>query len=228
MRRRLHSNYAESHRCRLIMTKLICIQASPRQERSHSRAVANAFLKSYIDTNPDDTVETVDLYDLELPAFDGLAVQAKYTILQGKEHTEQELSAWTQVEQIIAEFKSADKYVIATPMWNFGIPYRLKHYIDLLVQPGYTFSYSPEEGYKGLLTGKPIVTIYARGGEYSSSSELGAMDFQKKYVDLILGFMGFTNIKSIILEPTLMAGPDVASKAKASAIQRAKEIAKNL
>ena len=35
------------------------------------------------------------------------------------------------VETLIADFTAADKYVLATPMWNFGVPYRLKHYIDL-------------------------------------------------------------------------------------------------
>ena len=24
-------------------------------------------------------------------------------------------------------FKSADKYIVSLPMWNFGIPYKLKH-----------------------------------------------------------------------------------------------------
>ena len=51
-------------------------------------------------------------------------------------------------------------------MWNFGIPYILKHYIDLIVQPGLTFSFSPSEGYKGLVTGKPVTVVYARGGAY--------------------------------------------------------------
>lgn len=57
-------------------------------------------------------------------------------------------------------------------MWNFGIPYRLKQYIDILVQPGYTFSYSPEQGYTGLVN-KPAAVVYARGGDYSSKEAAG-------------------------------------------------------
>ena len=55
---------------------------------------------------------------------------------------------------MIERFKGADKYLFSLPMWNFGIPYKLKHYIDVLVQPTYTFSFSPKEGYKGLVTRK--------------------------------------------------------------------------
>ena len=64
-------------------------------------------------------------------------------------------------------------------MWNFGVPYKLKHYIDVITQPGLSFSFSPETGYTGLVTGKPAAVIYARGGEYSSSEAAARMDFQK-------------------------------------------------
>ena len=147
--------------------------------------------------------------------------------MHGKNHTNQELQAWKAIEKVINEFTSADKYLIAVPMWNFGIPYRLKHYIDILTQPGFTFSFTPEEGYKGLIKGKSVLAIYARGGEYPSNSDLEAMDFQKRYLDLILGFIGITDIKSIILEPTLMGDPDVISKKKEAAVQQARELAKD-
>jgi FMN-dependent NADH-azoreductase len=84
-------------------------------------------------------------------------------------------------------------------MWNFGIPYKLKHYFDVIVQPGYTFS-AENGNYKGLAGGKPICVIYARGGSFADDSPF---DFQKKYLDFILGFIGFTDIKSIICQPTL-------------------------
>jgi FMN-dependent NADH-azoreductase len=47
-------------------------------------------------------------------------------------------------------------------MWNFGIPYVLKHYIDILVQPGDIFSYPPDTGYSGHVTGKPVMLVCAR------------------------------------------------------------------
>ena len=58
------------------MNKLLYIQASPRVERSHSRAVADAFVEAYKEANMEDEVITMDLFKADLPAFDGLALQA--------------------------------------------------------------------------------------------------------------------------------------------------------
>jgi FMN-dependent NADH-azoreductase len=206
------------------MSKLLYIQASPRIERSYSIAVADAFVSAYKKANPKDEVLTINLFKKDLPSFDGLAVQAKYTILHGLKHTPEERAAWKKVEEVIAEFKSADKYVMAVPMWNFGIPYRLKQYLDIIVQPGYTFSYSPQEGYKGLVLGKPIFVSYSRGGAYEKGSAAEAFDLQTKYLQLALGFIGFTDIRTLVVEPTL-AGPDVAKQKREEAIAKAKEMA---
>jgi FMN-dependent NADH-azoreductase len=111
-------------------------------------------------------------------------------------------------------------------MWNFSIPYRLKHYFDVIVQPGYTFSFSPEEGYKGLVTGKPVFVSYARGGEYPPKSEMAGYDLQSRYVELILGFIGLTEVKSVFVEPTLAGGPDGAKKAVESAVAKAEKMAR--
>jgi FMN-dependent NADH-azoreductase len=207
------------------MSRLLYIQASPRIERSYSIAVAEAFVSAYKQRNPKDEVVAMNLFKRDLPAFDGLAVQAKYTILHGLKHTPEELAAWKEVEELIAEFKSADKYVMAVPMWNFGIPYRLKQYLDIILQPGYTFSFSPKEGYKGLVLGKPVFVSYSRGGAYEQGSAAEAFDLQTKYLQLILGFIGFMDIRTLIVEPTL-AGPDVAKQKRDEAIAKAKEMAK--
>ena len=41
----------------------------------------------------------------------------------------------------------ADRVLISTPMWNFGIPYKLKQCFDLIIQPGLTFRFDPARGY---------------------------------------------------------------------------------
>lgn len=207
------------------MSKIFYIQASPRIERSYSIAVADAFVSAYKQANPKDEVVTINLFKKDLPPFDGLTVQAKYTILHGLKHSPEELAAWKKVEEIITEFKSADKYVMAIPMWNFGIPYRLKQYLDIIVQPTYTFSFSPREGYKGLVKEKPVFVSYSRGGAYPKGSAEEAFDLQTKYFQLALGFIGFTDIRTLVVEPTL-AGPEVAKKKREEAIAKAKEMAK--
>jgi FMN-dependent NADH-azoreductase len=186
--------------------------------------VADAFVDAYGQKHADDEIVTLNLFEASIPNFDGLAVQAKYTILHGQSHSEQELQVWKNVEQVIEEFTSADKYVLAVPMWNFGIPYRLKQYIDILVQPGYTFSYSQEKGYEGLVVGRPLLVVYARGGEYPAGSEAEAFDLQTKYVELAFGFIGFKDIRSVVVEPTLQGGPELAKTRVAEAIDRAKKM----
>ncbi len=88
------------------MSKLIYIQASPREDRSYSRAVADAFIDSYRKKNPDDEVDTLNLFKEDLPPFDGLALQAKYTILNGQVHSSEEKVAWAGIETIILHVKN--------------------------------------------------------------------------------------------------------------------------
>ena len=207
------------------MSKLLNIQASPRGKRSKSIIVADAFVETYKRRHPDDEIVTLNVFREPIPDFDGLAVEAKYKLLDGKELSQEELREWKKVEEVIEQFTSADKYLLAVAMWNFSIPYRLKQYIDVLVQPGYTFSYSEDKGYQGLVAGKPMVVVYARGGEYALGSEAEAFDLQKKYIELIFTFMGIKNMRSVIVEPTLQGGPDVAAKKCEEAIENAREIA---
>ncbi len=208
------------------MAKLLYIKAAAIERLSFSVAVADAFMEAYRASHPADEVRAFNVFQAPLPAFDSFAVEAKYAILHGKPHTREQADAWKDVEALIADFKAADKFVLAVPMWNFGIPYRLKHYLDLLIQPGLTFSYDPAKGYTGLVTGRPAFIAYARGGEYPEGTPYAACDFQKKYLDLALGFIGFTDIRSLVVEPTLMGGPEVSAKRREAAIARAREMAR--
>ena len=185
------------------MDKLLYLQASPLIERSYSISAADAFVKAYQKINPSHIIQTMNLFDMELPAFDGFTLAARYAIMHGTDPSETEKAAWRAVEKVIEEFTGADKYVMAVPMWNFGLPYKLKHYLDVVVQSGYTFAYSPEEGFSGLITGKPVFIAYARGGAYPPGSEFESYDMQVPYLEHVLGFMGFTDIRRIIVEPTV-------------------------
>ena len=209
------------------MAKVLYIQASPRGERSYSTAAAEAFLASYKEANPKDEIDTINLFTKQLPPFDGNALQAKYNIMHGEDHSKEDRTAWRAVEKIIEEFKAADKYVLSVPMWNFGIPYRLKHYIDVIVQPTYTFNVTEQGAYEGLVTGKPIFVACSRGGTYSPGTGGEAFDHQTTYLKTILGFMGFTEPHILAVEPTLAAGPEAARKAREDGIARAKETAKS-
>jgi FMN-dependent NADH-azoreductase len=202
------------------MAKLLYIEASPRKSRSKSIEVANTFLDALRSAHPALEVDTLDLWSTELPQFDGSVVEAKYAILHGQPHTTEQAQAWRHVEDVIARFKAPDWYLFSLPMWNFGIPYVLKHYIDVIVQPGLTFSFSPSEGYSGLVTGKKAAAVYARGGAYGPGTGAEDYDLQSKALTGILGFIGITDLTNIFVEPTLAAPGDVETT-----IAKAKELA---
>jgi FMN-dependent NADH-azoreductase len=206
------------------MRNLLHVMASPRRERSYSTIVAESFIQAYREKHPDVEVDEQDLFREALPPFDGAALDAKYKILHGNDVSSDEAEAWAAVEAVVGRFMKADLYVFSVPMWNFGIPYRLKHYFDLLIQPGYTFSFSPDTGYTGLVGGKKAVAVYTRGGTYAPGSETGALDHQKPYMELVLGFMGITDVQSVVVEPTLMGGPEMAAEKRQRAVQAAREL----
>jgi FMN-dependent NADH-azoreductase len=207
------------------MSKLLHISSSPRKDRSASIEVAQSFISTFQNTSTDNRVKTLNVWNEVLPEFDGNRINAKYRVMHGESPTQEEALAWEEITKIVDQFKAADHYLFSLPMWNFSIPYKLKHYIDLISQPGLTWSFSPDTGYQGLVTGKSATLILARGGEYSSSAEANAMDFQKTYMEMILGFMGFQDINTVLVEPTLADSGSVkntltASKKKAMGIAR--------
>jgi FMN-dependent NADH-azoreductase len=202
------------------MSKLLYIEASPRKSRSKSIEVSQVFLAELQRSHPTVEIDKLDLWTTELPTFDGDTVEAKYAVLQGQTHTPGQAKAWQRVVSVIERFKSADWYLFSLPMWNFGVPYVLKHWIDVIVQPGLTFSFSPEEGYKGLVTNKKAVAVYARGGAYLPGTGAEGYDLQSKTLGGILGFLGITDVTNIFIEPTLAAPADVEAT-----IGQAKELA---
>lgn len=206
------------------MAKLLYIEGSPRKERSASIKIAKVFLEAYRESHPNDEIEKLDVWEVGLPRFDGETLNAKYAILHGLGHTEEQADAWRAVKELFNRFNAADKYLFSLPMWNFNIPYRMKHFIDVITQPTLSFSFSPEEGYRGLVTGRPALTVFARGGNYPEGTEWAAFDTQKPYFELWLRFIGFTDLKSIMVETTL-ADPETVAKVIADAETRAREIA---
>jgi FMN-dependent NADH-azoreductase len=206
------------------MAKLIHIQASPRGGRSASQAVAARFIDSYCAAHPSDLVDTLDLWQADLPEISGATLGAAYAVKHGEPHSPEQFRVWQAIVRVADHFKSADKYLLSLPMWNFSIPYKLKHYIDVLVHRGLTFSFTPEEGYKGLVTGKPLFAIYARGGAYGPGSGAESWDQQSEYIKQIFGFIGFTDIREIFVEPT-ETSPTSKVDAVAAANRKAAEMA---
>jgi FMN-dependent NADH-azoreductase len=206
------------------MTRLLYIQGSPRGERSRSGAVADAFLATLAAARADLNVETFNVWEEHLPPFDGRIVEGRYKLLNGLAVDPDQEAGWRAVSATADHFKSFDAYVLATPMWNYGLPYRLKHYIDALTHPGLTFGFTPEGGVAGLVQGRPILCVCSSALPYAADSGLEHLDFQTRYLAEWLGFIGFANPQFITVNP-MFGPPEVVEPALAAAVAAAKAAA---
>lgn len=186
------------------MTKLLFIQASPRGQQSKSIQVAQTYLDALQATNPALQVDVLPLWQTELPAFDG----DKVAVLLGQEHNAVQKTAWDQIVGIASRFAAADRYLFSVRMWNGTIPYRLKHYIDIIHQPRLLWGLKPEAGYFGLLENKHA-TLVLTAGAYADSrpSPAFGFDHQSTYLKAWLNQAGVTAIDEVRFQPTLLT-PD--------------------
>jgi FMN-dependent NADH-azoreductase len=210
------------------MAQLLVIECSPRKARSASIEVSRAFIDAYRETHPGDSVVTVDVWNLDMPEFDGEALAAKYAGMAGVALTARQQAAWERIRELARPLAAADKLLLGVPLWNFSIPYKLKHLIDVISQKDVLFRFD-ETGFRGLLTGKKAVVIYARGLDYTSVSSFTPQhdyDFQKPYLEMWLRFIGINDIASITVQKTL-AGPDIDGYARAEARRRAQALARD-
>lgn len=208
--------------------KVLHIAASPRGEQSSSLTVAKEFLDVVRRLQPQAQIEELVLFEASIPEFRAPAAEAKYKAMAGGAGmNDAESLAWTQVIAVIDELKSADWIVISSPMWNYGVPYRLKQYIDVVVQPGLTFTYdNARGGYVGALAGRKTVLILSRGGNYQADGD--PYDFQKPYLEKTLGLIGLSDIRSILVQPMLAKGEEAARAGLERAILEARQLAEQM
>jgi FMN-dependent NADH-azoreductase len=204
------------------MKKLFHIVATPRSDESRTLRVSEAFLQQFQGQHSDWIVDELNLVKEKLPDLSSKSVGGKYVLLDGKELFGRLKEEWREIVQHIERFLSADLIVISTPMWNFHIPYMLKHYIDLIVQPRYLFQYT-DKGVEGLAKNKRMVVVTSRGGTYVSDKDR-PMDFQEPYLRAIFGFVGITDIQFVIAQP-MDKDAETRNQKLAEAIEAAKQTA---
>jgi FMN-dependent NADH-azoreductase len=192
------------------MTRLLHISSSPRGAASESNKIAGAFLESYVDTHPGVEVETWDLWDGRLPMFGPAAAGAKMTIFGGGTPEGDQDTAWQAALSTFARFDAADRMLFSVPMWNSGIPYILKQFVDVVSQPGTVFGVDPATGYSHLLEGKgkkaAVIYTSAVWGP-PLGPEFGA-DFQSTFFNDWLRWTGIADLAEVRFHPTLTGDAD--------------------
>jgi FMN-dependent NADH-azoreductase len=214
----------------IILTKLLYIQASPRGSESKSIQVADAYLEALRAQNPMIEVDTIKLWEEDLLSFDETQAAAKMKVMTGQVPTGTQKPAWDEITAVANRFIAADRYLLAVPMWNGGIPYRLKHYIDIIHQPGLTWGLNPKTGFFGLLKNKHA-TVVLTSGAYAPGFPAGfGPDHHSTYVRDWLTQAGVEVIDEIRFQPTLLTSDQAGGleQARQAAIRLAVSHAEQL
>lgn len=205
------------------MKKLLHINAAPRGDASRTLKVSKAFLTAFRETHRDWVVEELDLFRESVPELTSRRVDGKYVLLGGKDLFGELKESWQEIVAHIDRFLSADGYLLSTPMWNFGIPYRLKQYIDIIVQPKYLFQYTASGQVEGLVKGKKMLVAASRGGDYTAP-ESKPFDQQEPYLRTVFGFVGLTDMTFVIAQPMDAGDPEFRKRRLDEAIHQAREL----
>jgi FMN-dependent NADH-azoreductase len=208
------------------MPSLLHVAASPRGDASESLAIASTFLAALRDVRPDVTIETFDLWDGTLPPFGSAAAGAKMAIFGGQAPAGEQAEAWAAVTRTFERFAAADYYLFSVPMWNHGIPYILKQFVDVISQPGMVFGFDPEHGYTGLVRGRKAVVVYTSAVYGTGLTPSFGTDYQATYFNDWLRWAGLTDITEIHFRPDLVSANSDADCQAAHAAAR--DAAKNL
>jgi FMN-dependent NADH-azoreductase len=203
--------------------KLFHLRCSPRDD-SASSAAAEAFLARFRDTRPNWDIDVMDLWRESLPEFTGEALSAKYARVEGRIFSDRERDAWAAIERMVLRLSLAERVLVSTPMWNFGVPYKLKHWIDLVSQPGLTFRFEPSRGYIPLLRNRPTLIIVASGSDFATGMNRGRIDMATPYIREALRFIGLSDSQFVLIGPTIGPAGPIAS-ANEAARRRLAEIA---
>lgn len=146
------------------MTTLLHLDASVRGERSLSRRLSRAFVDAWAAAYPGDGVLRRDLAERPPPFVDETWIAASFT----KPHvrTPAMNAVLAPSDELIAEVEIAEVIVIGTPMFNYGMPARLKAWVDQVVRVDRTFSFDlarRDWPLEPILSGKAMVLLTSTG-----------------------------------------------------------------
>jgi FMN-dependent NADH-azoreductase len=173
------------------MSHILHLDASPRGERSISRQLSREFVEGWKRLHPADSVTYRDVGRDPAPHVTEAWVVGAFTPPEGQPADAR--AAMRASDALIDEFLAADRCVFGVPMHNFSVPSTLKAYVDQIVRVGRTFA---ADG-SGLVAGKKMLVITARGGNYAAGSPVASFDCQEPWLRTIFGFIGVTDVRFI-------------------------------
>ncbi|MGG7162732.1 FMN-dependent NADH-azoreductase [Clostridium ihumii] len=188
------------------MKKLLYITVNSKpEELSASKTVGRAFVNKFLDCHDDFELQELDLYEAHIPRLEYQYFEKRNCLLNDYDLKKLDEKEQKEVRKIIAlcnQFKDADVYVIAAPMWSLSFPAPLKEYIDCVIQDGKTIKITQDK-VDGLLNDKDRTMIYIQSSGASIPWILKkALNKGLNYVEDIMKFMGIEHFKEILVDGT--------------------------
>ncbi|MEW4455481.1 NAD(P)H-dependent oxidoreductase [Bremerella sp. JC817] len=146
------------------MSHILLIEASARKNRSLSRDLAQRFVSAWNSLAPGDPIVRRDVGSTPPPAVDESWISAAFKPAEAR--TEAENQALELSDELIAEVLQADILVVATPMYNYGMPAALKAWFDQVIRVNKTFTFDlarGDEPIEPVQSGKTLVMLTAAG-----------------------------------------------------------------
>jgi FMN-dependent NADH-azoreductase len=197
---------------------ILYLTSSPRGAASFSNKVGERVLQELQRADPTAAFVVRDLAHEVLPHIDEDFAAGMAQPVEAR--TPAQNTAITRSDILIEELLRADIVVIAVAMINFTIPSTLKVWVDHVTRRGRTFVYGAN-GPQGLVTGKRVILVQAKGGVYSGSMQ--PYDFVTPYLKHMLGFLGMTDLRVIDVEGMTL-GADVAEQSLARGMKCAEAV----
>lgn len=181
--------------------RVLHVDTSARQSRSHTRRLSALFIEELRRSCTDVSIIRRDLALKPPPPVSEDWIAAAFTNEEFR--TAEMRNALRVSDELVDELLASDLYVLGLPMYNFGVPAVFKSYIDQIVRVGRTFSFHPEqpEPYKGLIVGKTVIVIAARGDSgYGPEGPNWSKNHLEPYVADVFKFLGVASIKTVAVE----------------------------
>lgn len=211
------------------MNKLLVINAHPEVDlaSSYSLNVLNYFMKIYKKSHSNnEVIEQINLYKDIIPMIDHNVLSAWGKQRNGEELTTEEQEVTGRMNEVLQQFKSANKYIIAYPLHNFNIPSKLKDYMDNIMIARETFKYT-DNGSVGLLKdGRSMLVIQGSGAIYTNNDWYTEVEYSHKYLKSMFNFLGIEDYEILRVQGTSILDKDeVLQKAYKEAEAAASKLA---
>jgi len=166
---------------------LLHVDSSIQGDRSVTRALSRRVVDGWLAANPGGSVNYRDLAASPPPHLGADAWDARF--VPADQHSDAHAEAFALSRELIGEVEAADAIVLGLPLYNFGPPTSVKAWVDHLVFPGLSVKDDMSEG---LLTGRRVIAVVARGGSYAEGTPRHGWDHAEQWLTHILSMVGLT------------------------------------